>query len=438
MARRQNSTSSSKSMARPSRARRHVGRERRRESATARCARSPPASTGAPERREQHAGIAARRVGRVEAADHRLDAPRPRGPASRRCRIRPAVTKVLPMSVPVAVTKIAVTAQRTRMRLRTMSARRSISASGCCAVKVKRSRAVPAGTVGGRMATTRKPSLFQQPRGLERRLGLAEHQRDDRAGRLGQAGGAREGLRLGERQRRVGRLALDQVERGDRGRDDRRRQAGRIDQGARAVADQVDHRLRRRRDSRHSRRSPSTACPSAAARRPARRARRSSRGRRRPRRCRGRRPTSARRRGAAPAPRARGSGARSPSMENTPSVAISACGWRPRCSASSASACATSAWRNGMHAARATAARRPTGRHATARRSGSRSSRADQRRNDAGIGEIAGAEHAGGLGALEPGEPRFELGVERMVAGDQPRGAGADAVARERRDARPP
>ena len=38
------------------------------------------------------------------------------------------------------------------------AARRSISASGWPAVNVKRSRAVPAGTVGGRIAITRKPS----------------------------------------------------------------------------------------------------------------------------------------------------------------------------------------------------------------------------------------------------------------------------------------
>ncbi len=60
----------------------------------------------------------------------------------------------------------------------------------------------------------------------------------------------------------------------------------------------------------------------------------------------------------------------------------------------------------------------------------------DQRRNDAGIGEIAGAEHAGGLGALQRGQPRFELGVERMIAGDEARGAGADAIALDRRDGR--
>ena len=33
-----------------------------------------------------------------------------------------------------------------------MSAKRATSSSGCCAVKVSRSRAVPTGTVGGRIA----------------------------------------------------------------------------------------------------------------------------------------------------------------------------------------------------------------------------------------------------------------------------------------------
>src|SRR5690606_9835686 len=49
-------------------------------------------------------------------------------------------------------------ALRCRIRPRTICARRSISSSLCCAVNVKRSRAVPGGTVGGRMPVTRKPS----------------------------------------------------------------------------------------------------------------------------------------------------------------------------------------------------------------------------------------------------------------------------------------
>ena len=57
---------------------------------------------------------------------------------------------------------------------------------------------------------------------------------------------------------------------------------------------------------------------------------------------------------------------------------------------------------------------------------------ADQHRDDAGIGEIAGAEHDRRLGLLDAAEPAFEFGVKRVIAGDQARGAGASAVALER------
>src|SRR5215204_6128042 len=58
----------------------------------------------------------------------------------------------------------------------------------------------------------------------------------------------------------------------------------------------------------------------------------------------------------------------------------------------------------------------------------------DEGRGDARVGEIAGAEHAGRLSALYPRQPAFQLGVERMIAGDQTRGAGADTVALNRGD----
>ena len=45
----------------------------------------------------------------------------------------------------------------------------------------------------------------------------------------------------------------------------------------------------------------------------------------------------------------------------------------------------------------------------------------DQHRNDAGIGEIAGAENASRLDAFEFGKACFQLRVERMIAGHQPR-----------------
>ena len=58
----------------------------------------------------------------------------------------------------------------------------------------------------------------------------------------------------------------------------------------------------------------------------------------------------------------------------------------------------------------------------------------DQGRDDADIGQIAGAEHAGGFGLLQPREPALERGEQRMIAGDQPRGAAADPVALQRID----
>ena len=60
--------------------------------------------------------------------------------------------------------------------------------------------------------------------------------------------------------------------------------------------------------------------------------------------------------------------------------------------------------------------------------------RSHQSRDDAGIGEITRTEHTSRRAALEPRQPRFERVVERMIAGDQPRSAGADAVTRGRVD----
>ena len=93
-----------------------------------------------------------------------------------------------------------------------MSARRSISASGCAALNDSRSRAVPSGTVGGRIATDEEAFGFEKLRGGERRRSLADHDRHDGALRCRQARGAGKSLRLGERQRQPVRLALDQVE----------------------------------------------------------------------------------------------------------------------------------------------------------------------------------------------------------------------------------
>jgi hypothetical protein len=56
---------------------------------------------------------------------------------------------------------------------------------------------------------------------------------------------------------------------------------------------------------------------------------------------------------------------------------------------------------------------------------------ADQRRNDPGVGEIAGTEHAGVGCSFEAREPRLQRLVERMVPGDEARGPGADAILRD-------
>ena len=61
---------------------------------------------------------------------------------------------------------------------------------------------------------------------------------------------------------------------------------------------------------------------------------------------------------------------------------------------------------------------------------------ADQHRDDAAVGEIAGAEHQRRLGLLDAGETRFQFGIKRMIAGDQARGTRAGAVNLQRLDGR--
>ena len=78
---------------------------------------------------------------------------------------------------------IARASERTSTRLRISSASRLIASSGCCAVKVKRSRDVPCGTV---VSQRQKPILFKQLRTRKRRLGFAKENWDNGALRLGQ------------------------------------------------------------------------------------------------------------------------------------------------------------------------------------------------------------------------------------------------------------
>ena len=57
-------------------------------------------------------------------------------------------------------------------------------------------------------------------------------------------------------------------------------------------------------------------------------------------------------------------------------------------------------------------------------------------RNNAGIGEITGAEHTSRVGRLQPRQPRFQFSMERVIAGHQSRCAGAGTVTFRRVDRR--
>src|SRR5262249_33916579 len=119
----------------------------------------------ASERSAQHAGIARRGGGRIETADHGFErsdfAPRGATMSDERRRHERladigAGTGDEDRGHVGACSRVWAPSGRSR---HTTRARRSISASGWPAVKVNRSRAVPTGTVGGRIATTRKPSF---------------------------------------------------------------------------------------------------------------------------------------------------------------------------------------------------------------------------------------------------------------------------------------
>ena len=58
--------------------------------------------------------------------------------------------------------------------------------------------------------------------------------------------------------------------------------------------------------------------------------------------------------------------------------------------------------------------------------------RADQGRDHPDVRQVSAAEDDGPLGAFHLGEERFELGIERMAARDEPRGPGAGAVPLDR------
>ena len=182
-----------KSIARPSRRAAMCGRERRLE---------PPGRDALDLRRSPAGGRAPRaaRPGRCPARRRgskplttglmRVD----RAAGARKCRIKPARDEGLAdigagRGDEDSGHRYAVDGQWTRrMRSRTSSASRSISASGCCAVKVE-PQARGARRHGRRPdGDDQEAVLLQQPRGRQRRLGLAEHHRHDRAHRLRQPG----------------------------------------------------------------------------------------------------------------------------------------------------------------------------------------------------------------------------------------------------------
>ena len=150
--------------ARASRAARPCRATAARRSARARCARSRLSVDRLAERGEQHARIARRGGGRIEAGDDRLERV---DRAGRRARPVPDQAGGDEGLADVGAGRgDEDRAHALRQDARAHDARRGgrSRASGCAALKVSRSRAVPSGTVGGRIATTRKPSCFEQLR----------------------------------------------------------------------------------------------------------------------------------------------------------------------------------------------------------------------------------------------------------------------------------
>src|SRR5262249_54439618 len=118
----------------------------------------------APERGEQNGGIARVPCVRGETTDNRFDpgdgAPRG-GNISGQNRGDERLSDIgfgRTDENGAHFTSVVIAGASATIRLRTSSAKRSTSRSGCCAVNVSRKRAVPIGTVGGLIAMTRNPS----------------------------------------------------------------------------------------------------------------------------------------------------------------------------------------------------------------------------------------------------------------------------------------
>ena len=177
----------------------------------------------APQRQKQGGRIdcCARRRG--QSADDRLDAATAR-PVACMCRINPVATKVC-LSVPVAVMKNAVIAlglhrslAAVRTRERTSSASRSISSSGCCAVKVD-VESGPGRHGRGPYGDNQETLVCQHPRCVQSLFRLRRARRE-RSGWPARAARPLRGKRprLCQGQRGIAGLAFDHVKRSERGR----------------------------------------------------------------------------------------------------------------------------------------------------------------------------------------------------------------------------
>src|SRR5499426_2171421 len=134
-------------------------------------------------------------------------------PCWRRWEMSPQVTNVLPMSVPVAVTKSAVMLslcqdagadqfrQALDLTFRMQRAERDAQARRPFRHRWRPDR------------DHQKTFVFEEARGSERRFRASDDHRHDRALRLWQASQPGEGLGVAHRPRRIAGIALDQVER---------------------------------------------------------------------------------------------------------------------------------------------------------------------------------------------------------------------------------
>ena len=169
--------------------------------------------------------------------------------------------------------------QASRATARTRRARDRSARRVCVAIGVTRRRAVPAGTVGGRIACASTPRSSRAPR---RTRIVRAFVAEQRPGRMWRVAAACEPERLEAPLPQCDRALSRERARGARARRRRRRaprpprataaggSAGREDEAPRAVHQQLDERAASRRRTRRRCRAPCRACPSAPCTRPRR------------------------------------------------------------------------------------------------------------------------------------------------------------------------